>query len=85
MPMQMGFRWYGEGNDKIKCACYVMDKLIPQNSVIINEVMFDSITKKNDTIAVSLEDSKLSGAVSSAYAAHCDENGNGMKIFPNIQ
>lgn len=31
-----------EGNDKIKCACYVMDKLIPQNSVIINEVMFDS-------------------------------------------
>ena len=31
-----------EGTDKIKCACYVMDKLIPQNSVVINEIMFNS-------------------------------------------
>ena len=30
---------------------------------------------KNDTIAVSLEDSELTGVVSSAYAAHCTEDG----------
>ena len=30
---------------------------------------------KTDGIAVTLEDAALTGAVSSAYAAHCDENG----------
>ena len=31
---------------------------------------------KNDSIAVNLYDSSLKGVVSSAYAAHCDENGS---------
>ena len=30
---------------------------------------------KNDSIAVNLTDAALTGAVSSAYAAHCDDNG----------
>ena len=30
---------------------------------------------KNDSIVVNLVDAKLAGAVSSAYAVHCDENG----------
>ena len=47
MPMQMTFRWYGEGNDKIKLSGIVEGLIIPTNgfSVFKDKPLLELIKK----------------------------------------
>ena len=47
MPMQMGFRWYGEGNDKIKLSDI---KQIPGVSLTRTYVVLDNIKQSTSVI-----------------------------------